>query len=83
MAKNIIDMVNKIELIVDNYKNIYSNCITKCNKFSWKFICDKYKSIYLKILENIVTEEKVKKDTQTIRGNPPIPKRRFYKQRRC
>lgn len=49
------DISNKIDLILDDYFEISSNCIKYSNQFSWDRIAVKYKAIYEKIKVNTKT----------------------------
>lgn len=47
--KNPFDIVEKIDLVLANYKTISQNCITLCSRFDWLEIAEQYDSLYRKL----------------------------------
>lgn len=45
-----MEIANKIQLIINNYKYLSNNCIKNINKYNWDNISDKYIKIYSKII---------------------------------
>jgi len=44
--KDINDIIEKIELILDNYNNISKNCNDLVEKFSWERVAQTYNHVY-------------------------------------
>lgn len=44
------EIVEKIELIINDYETISNNCIERVNRFDWDKIAEKYINIYYDIL---------------------------------
>jgi glycosyltransferase involved in cell wall biosynthesis len=45
------DIAGKIKLVLENYKQLSSNCISSVGKFDWKHIAEQYESVYIDILK--------------------------------
>ena len=47
---NVQDVVQKIRMIINDYKDISLNCTIASSKYDWNIISKRYRDIYLKIL---------------------------------
>ncbi len=46
------DIVNKIEMIINNYNYLSNQCVEKVNKFKWENIAETYSKIYYDIIRS-------------------------------
>jgi glycosyltransferase involved in cell wall biosynthesis len=49
--KDPVDIAEKIEMVLDNYEQLSSNCISSVGKFDWKQIAKQYESVYMDVLK--------------------------------
>lgn len=49
---NVNDFIKKVNLIIDNYNKISSNCILNSKQFSWQNISKTYIELYNKLVKN-------------------------------
>ncbi len=49
--KNITDIATKIQLILNDYENISTNCIDKVQRFNWNHIAETYDEVYKECIQ--------------------------------
>lgn len=53
IADDAEDIAKKIALIIENYEEISGNVLKAYQKFNWNILSEKYRSIYLKLAEDV------------------------------
>lgn len=49
-CRNVGDIADKIELVINDYQELSNNCIQNCDKFDWNLISCQYVNIYNEVL---------------------------------